>query len=74
MCMECRQSPCDCRCPNAEPPEEIYICAECGLGIYEGEELIEIDGDYYHADCVEDMGFSRLLEILDLKKQIARVS
>ena len=28
MCIECRQSPCDSRCPNVS--DETFICPKCG--------------------------------------------
>ena len=42
-----------CSCPNYEPPESNYTCAECGEKICYGDEYIENDaGDYAHWDCV----------------------
>lgn len=52
MCEICRQSPCDPRCPNYEPPMADYYCSACGEGIYEDEEYIRNDdGDRRHIDC-----------------------
>lgn len=63
MCSECRQDPCNPRCPNYIPPKPSCYCSACGEGIYEGEEYIEnTDGDYRHYDCF--YGMRDLLEWL----------
>lgn len=48
MCDICRQTPCHPCCPNAPDPVAIYTCKYCGEDIVEGDEYVEIDGDYYH--------------------------
>ena len=35
MCAECRQIPCDPRCPNAPDPDPDYICDRCGEPVYD---------------------------------------
>nr|DAI50001.1 MAG TPA: Rubredoxin loop, ELECTRON TRANSPORT [Caudoviricetes sp.] len=42
MCAECRQIPCDPRCPNAPDPDPDYICDRCGEPVY--------DNLYYEMD------------------------
>ena len=71
MCMECRQNHCDCRCPNAEPEKSIHKCKDCGFGIYKGDEFVEIEGNYYHLDCIGDMEIDELLKLFDKKVFIA---
>lgn len=47
-----RSSSHDSRCPNYIYPKTELHCANCGGGIYEGEEYIENDnGEYSHYDC-----------------------
>lgn len=72
MCSECLQSPCHSRCPNAPEPKAIHICEYCGEGIVEGEEFIEYNGDYYHADCIKDMTIGDLSVIFDFRIEIAQ--
>lgn len=55
MCQLCRQSPCDCRCPNAPDPEEIpvFVCSGCGTNIVDGEDYWEIMGEQYCESCID---------------------
>lgn len=63
MCSICRQTPCNCRCPNYIPPNVTHYCSICGEGIYDGEEYIENDdGDFRHYNCF--FGMRDLLEWL----------
>lgn len=32
-------------------PEPIERCIECDMGIYEGDEYYDYNGDYYCAEC-----------------------
>lgn len=54
MCMECRMNPCHPRCPNADEPEAVERCANCGEPIYEGDDYYEIGGECYCEVCVDD--------------------
>lgn len=54
MCDICQHNPCLSRCPNAPEPAKVYRCEFCGEDIVEGEEYIEIGGNYYHEDCFVD--------------------
>lgn len=52
MCEICRQSPCDARCPNADPPKVFGQCDECGADL-------TVDNAYFEDDdgnifCSED--------------------
>lgn len=55
MCSECRQNPCDPRCPNADEPEAIYFCESCGNGIFKGDYYWDIDEMIICENCIEDM-------------------
>ena len=72
MCAICMRYPCDSRCPNAEEPEPLCHCKYCKEGIYEGDEYAEIDGDYYHEDCLSDVAVKLLLEMCDTRIKEAR--
>lgn len=37
-----------------EAPEDIFITADCGCEIYEGEEMYEWDGKTLCSDCFDD--------------------
>lgn len=39
-----------------EPPsvKEIGYCEQCGAGIYEGEEIWEIDNKWYCEECIRE--------------------
>lgn len=67
MCELCRQYPCHPACPNADPPRPLCTCKECKEGIYDGDRVVEIDGDYYHVDCLYEMSFEDLLRKLDIE-------
>lgn len=62
MCSICLKAVCPSGCPNADN-DEIYECESCGHGIGEGEEYAEINGSYYHAECIEDMNVYELGEL-----------
>lgn len=68
MCSECLRTPCHPRCPNAPDPEPIYDCEFCDGGITAGEDFVEIDGKYYHVDC---LSVTELLEILEIDVHVA---
>lgn len=49
----------------------IYICADCEEGIYEGDTYVEIDGEYYHTECIEDMDIWEVLELINIRAETA---
>lgn len=54
MCNECRQNPCNSRCPYADEIKYSYICSKCGEGILNGEEyIVNEKGQYAHFECVD---------------------
>ena len=56
-------TPCHNNCPNAEDPPAIYTCFECHDGISVGDEYVNIDGEYYHLDCLKEMDIKDLLKL-----------
>ena len=72
MCSECHMHPCHPRCPNADEPKAMFKCKYCGEDIVEGDEYVEIDGDYYHRDdCIEDVALGLLYEKCGLVTEVA---
>ena len=68
MCAECLRTPCDPRCPNAPEQEHIYECENCDGGIIPGDDFVEINGKYYHVDCLD---VEELLELLEIDVETA---
>lgn len=52
MCSECRQTPCDFRCPNADEPKPRFFCDECGGGIYVWDSALRYGEVTLCTDCV----------------------
>ena len=50
-----------------------YTCKDCGEGIVSGDEFAEIDGDYYHVECLENMTTRELLALLDVYTETAEM-
>lgn len=73
MCSVCHSSPCLAGCPNAPEPKPVYTCKFCGEGIFAEDHYVEIDGDYYHAECLEnEMPFENLMQLFGCTVQIAQ--
>ena len=73
MCSVCRKSPCDSRCPNAPDPPTVYTCKYCGEPIVEGDEYVDVDGDFYHSECVSDAAEGILMEQSWVTRGVAEV-
>lgn len=71
MCSVCLQSPCSSRCPNADEEKPIYVCDECGYGIFEGDKFFDSPDGYICKDCLENMTTNELLELLDVELRTA---
>lgn len=54
MCIECRQTPCHPRCPNADPPKPVFLCGWCNAEIYESDDYFEIDDCQVCESCISD--------------------
>lgn len=74
MCEICRQTPCASRCPNAPEPKPVEICIKCGEGIHEGEEFFDGPEGPICEDCMEDMSYSEILELIGEKMKVAEVA
>ena len=64
MCSICRQIPCHPRCPNAEPPKPVHVCAKCGEGIFEEDRFFDSPDGPVCEGCIEDMTAKEVLEML----------
>ena len=53
MCMECRQTPCHPRCPNATHTP-VCECEQCGYDIYEGDTMYVINGKNICESCIDE--------------------
>ena len=53
-CEYCLQYPHDPRCPDAEEPEAIHICEECGEPIFAGEDCWKDVPVVMCDDCAND--------------------
>lgn len=71
MCEYCHQSICPPGCPNADEPKVVYHCPHCGESITVGERYAEIDGDYYHEECLDDWSTSDWLTKFEINMQEA---
>ena len=53
ICDVCLKTPCDCRCPNAPDPHQVFICSGCGEPILEGENYWDIMGEQWCQECID---------------------
>lgn len=70
MCEYCRTTPHHPRCPLADKPQTDINCSCCNEGIVLGDEYIEVDGNYYHLNCVEMLSTCELLNIFNCDVKI----
>lgn len=63
MCDLCLCSPCLPGCPNREEPT-YRTCKKCGDPIPVGLQVIDLDGDIYCEDCVNDMSPADVFHLL----------
>ena len=54
MCEICHRTPCHPRCPNADEPAVVCLCANCGDEIHEGDEVYNINDELWCENCVRD--------------------
>ena len=66
MCSVCRTYPCRSGCPNDYGWKKVGKCSLCDESIYVGEEIIDIDGDLYHNDCIEEASVEEVAKLLDI--------
>lgn len=72
MCQHCHTYPHLPGCPNAPEPKVIGVCKWCDEDIVEGETYANINGQMYHADCIEDMSAGKLAELFEFEILEAR--
>lgn len=72
MCEYCHQSICPPGCPNADEPKAVYRCSYCGESITVDEWYAEIDGDYYHEECLDNWSTSAWLAKFDINIRKAK--
>lgn len=64
MCALCQSFPCHPRCPNAPDPVPVMRCAECGEGIYPGDDYYDIgNGEGICKGCIDEKSTSELMEL-----------
>lgn len=66
-------SKCPSGCPNVPEPKGVYRCSDCDEPIVEGEEYAEIDGEYYHVECLEMKSTREILEMFGVGTHPAEV-
>ncbi len=54
MCELCLCYTCPSNCPNADPPESVFICSGCGQTIYDGDDYWDILGEQFCEECVDN--------------------
>lgn len=74
MCEICRHTPCASRCPNAPEQKPITKCLQCGDGILEGDEFFDGPDGPVCKDCMEDMSYLEILELIGEKMKVAEVA
>lgn len=74
MCSICQQWPCNPRCPNAPDPPTVYTCKHCSEPIVDGDEYVELEGEYYHRDCFSDSAEAILMEQYGATMGVAEVA
>ena len=71
MCAICNSYPCRPACPNADEPETFGKCKYCKESIFKGEEIVDIDGEIYHYDCLCELPLRKVLELLEVEVEEA---
>lgn len=74
MCEICRRTICASGCPNAPEPKPVDICSQCGDGILEGDEYFDGPDGAICENCMEDMSYTEVLEIIGEKMKVAEVA
>lgn len=70
MCNECRQYPCNSRCPN-NVEEERECCTECGNVLEKGEEVyVNDDNKIICFECFETMENIEIANFFGFQKEV----
>lgn len=64
MCEICYHSPCLSGCPNAPDPPAAFRCHGCEEAIYPEDEYARIDGVEYCEDCIDNMPYSDMANVV----------
>lgn len=72
MCEFCHSFPHLHGCPNEPEPKAIYTCRCCGEGIVADDRYADIDGEKYHAECLEEMTIYKLLDLFGVSVEVAQ--
>lgn len=62
MCYECLVEPCHSLCPNADD-KAIYVCKDCGEGIYYGDRFYGFGDIILCESCVFDKNKIEILRL-----------
>lgn len=54
MCKECGMTRCPSGCPNAEDPETLQECSQCGTGLSCGDFAYLVDGEIICENCMSE--------------------
>lgn len=52
MCAVCGRYKCPSSCPNADEPEPICRCDECGAKLFAWDQVTKLKGFTFCEDCV----------------------
>ena len=70
MCNECRQYPCNSRCPN-NVVDERECCTECGNVLEKGEEVyVNDDNKIICFECFETMENIEIANFFGFQKEV----
>jgi len=74
MCKVCLPGPNCGGCPHEPEPEPVYVCLECGEGIYPGDKYYRpYSGGYVCLHCLEDKSVEELLALAREALEVANV-
>lgn len=71
MCDYCHQTPCNARCPNAEP-HIVFYCERCENPIYPGERYAAVCDAIICEDCLSDMTSAEWMNLAGGEKRTAK--
>ena len=72
MCEYCHTHPHLPGCPAAPNPIAEHYCVYCGNGIYPDDWYYQLNGEYYHNDCVNAaFNADEILELIGIKAERA---
>lgn len=69
----CRAAVYTPRSPESMDPPRVYRCKHCREDIVQGEEYVELEGEFYHQECFEDNAVRILMEDYGAIKGVAEI-